>query len=269
MKNLTKLLILVGLILAVALSGCLGGDKDGGNETDNNSTASSHFYKNVTLTENDTTIRFEFTTNPSTGYGWDVTADKKSLLTETYNNISTTELPGAPGVHTFDFKAASPGTVALNFKYQRSFENNTTIEDLTYIIQVYQNNTVELISIFSPEGNLLPLFKNTTLEKNDTVIRITLGENPTTGYSWNLSMTPSDVLNKTEDHFNTSNSENVGAPGYHTWTFESLKAGNVTVTFDHNRNFEENSTTEIVVYKLKTNSDKTVEIRSISLDTVN
>ncbi len=261
-------MILVGLVLAVAFSGCLGSD-DGGNETDNNTTVEpTHFYKNVTLAENDTVIKFEFTTNPSTGYGWDMTANKTGVLNETVNNVATPDMPGAPGIHTFSYKAQAPGTVALNFKYERSFENNTTVEDLTYVVQVYQNNTVEILSVSTPTGNLLPIAKNVTLEKNNTAVKMMFTENPTTGYSWNISMTPSDILNMTTDHLDTP-VNNTGASGVHTWEFASLKAGNVSLVFDHNRSFENNSTTETATFNLKTNSDNTIEIRGVSFDTVN
>lgn len=269
LKNLTKLLILVGLVLAVAFSGCLGSD-DGDNGTDNNTTIEpTHFYKNVTLAENDTVVKFEFTANPSTGYGWDMTANKTGILNETVNNVATPDMPGASGIHTFSYKAQAPGTVALNFKYERSFENNTTVEDLTYVIQVYQNNTVEILSVTTPTGNLLPIAKNVTLEKNNTAVKMMFTENPTTGYSWNISMTPSDVLNMTNDHLDTPVSNATGTPGVHTWEFASLKAGNVSLVFDHNRSFENNSTTETATFNLKTNSDNTIEIRGISFDTVN
>lgn len=268
MKNLTKLLILVGLVLAVAFSGCLGSDD--GNETENNTTVDpTHFYKNVTLTENDTTVKFEFTANPSTGYIWDVTPDKAGILNETINNTATPDRPGASGVQTFAYKAEAPGTVSLNFKYERSFEDASTVEDLTYVIQVHQNNTVEILSVSTPTGNLLPIAKNATLEKNDTVIKMMFTENPTTGYSWNITMKPSDVLNMTADHFDAPATDAAGTPGVHTWEFASLKAGTVSLVFDHNRSFENSSTTETATFDLKTNSDNTVEIRAISFDTVN
>lgn len=265
-------MILVGLVLAVAFSGCLGGD-DGNNSTngtDNNTTVEpTHFYKNVTLAENDTVVKFDFTTNPSTGYAWEMTANKTGILNETVNNTATPDMPGASGIHTFSYKAQAPGTVALNFKYERSFENNTTVEDLTYVIQVYQNNTVEILSVSTPTGNLLPIAKNVTLEKNDTAVKMMFTENPTTGYSWNITATPSDVLNMTTDHLDTPVSNATGTPGVHTWEFASLKAGNVSLVFDHNRSFENNSTTEVAVFDLKTNSDNTIEIRGIGFDTVN
>ncbi|WP_316560066.1 protease inhibitor I42 family protein [Methanimicrococcus stummii] len=269
MKNLTKLLILTGLILAVALSGCLGSD-DGGAETDNNTNVSvSHFYKNVTLAENDTVVKFDFTSNPTTGYGWAVTVNKTGILDEILIEATAddSDLVGAPIVQQFYYKAQAPGTVALNFKYERSFEEGTTVEDLTYVIQVYQNNTAEIVSVSSAAGNLLPLYKEAGLEKNGTVMKIMFAENPTTGYTWNITMTPTDVLHMSKDYIDTPVTDAVGAAGVHTWEFDTLKAGNVSVLFDHNRSFENASTTETAVFSLKANSDGTIEIRGISLDT--
>jgi predicted secreted protein len=255
-------MILIGLVLAVAFSGCLGG---GTNETDN----TSHFYKNVTLTENDTVVKFEFTTNPSTGYGWEVTANNTSILNETVNDITTasTNMTGAPGIHTFSYEAQSPGTVALNFRYERSFENNSTLEDLTFVIQVNADNTIEILSVTTPVGGYLPLSKNVTLVESSAAIKMVFAENPTTGYRWNVSMTPTDVLNMTIDRSEDTATGMPGAPSIHTWQFGSLKEGNVSLVFDHNRAFENGSTTETAVFELRTNADSTIEIRSISLCT--
>lgn len=272
MKNITKLLILAGLVLAVAFSGCLG-NNDNGNETDNgtdnNTTVqASHFYKNATIADNDTTVRFDMTTNPSTGYGWTVTANASGILNETVNNIATPDMVGAAGTHTFIFAAETPGTVSLNFKYERSFEDNTTVEDLTYVIQVSQNKTVKILSVSSPDGGILPLAKNITLENNSTAVKMVFEENPATGYGWSVTETPSNVLNMTVSYFDTPTTDAAGASGIHTWEFAALKDGNVTLTFDYNRSFEENSTIETVTYALKTNTDETIDIHSIILDTL-
>ena len=262
MKKLT-ILILTGLVLAVAFSGCL----DSGGET--NETGNVSFDKNVTLSENNTLLKFEFTTNPSTGYGWVMTANDTSILNEVVDEVTTTKpMPGAPGIHTFSYTAKSPGTVSLNFKYERSFENDSTIEDLTYVILVNSDNTIEILSAATPRGNLLPLSKSITMEEKGTVLQMAFAENPTTGYTWNVSMAPANVLNMTKDDFIPPNTGMMGAPGLHEWQFESLNAGNVSLIFDHNRSFEEESTTEIAVFELETNADGIIKIRAIRLATV-
>jgi predicted secreted protein len=267
LKNLAKILILTCLILAVAFSGCLGG---GGDDSTNETGNTSYFYKNITLAENDTILKFEFITNPSTGYGWVMTANNTGVLNEVVNNVttSTSGMVGASGIHTFSYKAQSPGMTSLNFKYERSFENDTTLEDLTCVIQVNSDNTIEILSVTTPDGNLLPFPKSVTLEENGTAIQMTFKENPTTGYTWNVSVAPANVLNMTADNFISPNTDMPGASGLRAWQFESLKAGKVSLIFDHNRSFEDESTTEIVVVELETNANGIIKIRGICLATV-
>ena len=272
MKNLSKLLILVGLILAVALSGCLGGNNGAGNNTPDTDTpdtgaGASNFSKNVTLSDNNTVLNFEFTTNPSTGYGWTLTANQTGLLNEVANDITTPGLPGAPGVQIWSFEGNQAGLVSLNFIYARSFEDNSTVEDLTYVIEVKDDMSMIIFSVSSPYVDILRS-KETTLENNSTALKLVFGSNPTTGYDWTVSVTPAGVLNMTKDDFNAPTTGLVGASGTHIFEFEGLKAGSANVTLNYLRSFEAGSTIENAVYGIKVNENKTLEIVSISYDTL-
>ena len=175
---------------------------------------------------------------------------------------------GAPGTHTWIFAGNASGVVELNFVYSRSFENNTTVENLTYVIDVKDDKSMEILSVSSPEGNLLPLYKTTTVENNSSVLKMVSQENPTTGYAWNVTLTPTDVLNKTRDFYDAPTTEAAGAPGAHTWEFDGLKAGTANVTLSYLRSFEADKPIENAVYNINVYENKTLEIVGISFDTL-
>ncbi|MDI3486583.1 MAG: inhibitor of cysteine peptidase [Methanolobus sp.] len=77
----------------------------------------------------------------------------------------------------------------------------------------------------------------------DTII-VTLQENPTTGYSWN--MTYSEGLKLKEDVYAEASirAEMVGAPGYHTWIFEVTDMDEQNISAIYIRPWEEPTGTE-------------------------
>ncbi|MCL2550067.1 MAG: protease inhibitor I42 family protein [Methanimicrococcus sp.] len=284
MKNSIKLLIFFGLILAVALSGCLGGDSGaGGNTTDDGNaedTGASHFYKNVTLSDDNMVLNFEFTTTPSTGYGWTVrqiwtvaesrvvAESRTGILNEVATGTTTPNLPGASGVQIWSFEGNQAGVVMLNFIYSGGFEDDTAVENLTYVIEVRDDKSMVIRSVSSPKENLLPLHKDTTFENNGAVLKMAFGSNPTTGYDWTVSAAPAGVLNMTKNDFNASETGLAGASGTRAFEFEGLKAGSANITFRYLRTFEAGSTVETAVYGVNVFENKTIEIVSVSYDTL-
>lgn len=70
-------------------------------------------------------------------------------------------------------------------------------------------------------------------------ITITLEENPSTGYSWSYEVEDWSNINiLTDTYVQNDNKEIVGSGGIHTWTFETLEKGIVTIKFDYYRPFE-------------------------------
>ena len=268
MKNMTKLLVLAGLILAVAFSGCLGGD----DPADNNTTAATGFAKDVKLSENNTVLTFTFSANPTTGYDWTLTENITGILNKTVDNYTaSSDAPGASGVHTWAFTGEKAGIVTLNFIYARSFEDGSTIENLTYVIEVKEDKSIEIIASSTADGTgTFP--KAVTLENENAVLKLVFTENPTTGYSWATDVSPANVLNKTLDNSSSAAAESdeptTGAPSIHTWEYAGLKAGMAALTFDYNRSFEENSTTEKAIYTVIVDENNKIKITGILYDTL-
>jgi inhibitor of cysteine peptidase len=89
---------------------------------------------------------------------------------------------------------------------------------------------------FGAENHIV---KNIELTKPGSLI-VTLGANPTTGYSWAASANISDpaVIGQDSHNYvtlNTGNNSVVGAPGKDVWVFNSLKAGTSNITFSYSR----------------------------------
>lgn len=266
MKNLIKLFVIIGLVLAVAFSGCLDDDENG----DENITINADgFYRNMTLSDDNKSINFEFTTNPSTGYGWTVSG-ASGIFNESENTVLTPNRVGAPGLHILKYDALKSGTATLNFVYERSFEEGTTLENLTYVFSVAPDNTIEVVSISS--NNEVLYFQNLTTDDKNKTAQMILKGNPSTGYTWDVSA-PGKILKTVKEGLLLADDSDaddpiVGAPGFFVWEFAGLQKGNETLTFDYQRNFEKDSTLEKGVYTFSVDDDQAVLIRSVSLVSV-
>ncbi len=84
----------------------------------------------------------------------------------------------------------------------------------------------------------------TELKIGETAV-VALQENPTTGYSWNATVTSGLAI--VNDTFIAPDSQLVGAGGEHRWTVEGTAAGNQTFSAVYRRPWE-NVTPEDVTY---------------------
>jgi inhibitor of cysteine peptidase len=71
-------------------------------------------------------------------------------------------------------------------------------------------------------------------------LTVTLGSNPTTGFSWseNAQISDQTVLQQTGHEFISPTQTMPGAPGKELWTFKALKAGTSTVSLEYSRPWE-------------------------------
>jgi len=73
------------------------------------------------------------------------------------------------------------------------------------------------------------------------VLTVTLGSNPTTGFSWNETAQIADatVLQQTESKVLSAEDKGlVGASGSQVWTFKALQKGTTTLSMDYGRPWE-------------------------------
>ncbi len=63
----------------------------------------------------------------------------------------------------------------------------------------------------------------TIMVNQGSTVKVTLDENPTTGYSWNVTTTPG--LTAVDSKYVSSGSGMVGAGGVHEWTIKATNKG--------------------------------------------
>ncbi len=80
--------------------------------------------------------------------------------------------------------------------------------------------------------------------------RLSLPENPTTGYGWQLVRTGEPECALIRDSFQAS-SHHVGAPGVHEWLFRAESAGRVSVEMRLARKWERDSATRSFLLLLR------------------
>jgi inhibitor of cysteine peptidase len=141
-----------------------------------------------------------------------------------------------------------------NYEFNASIDDsNTTTPDVEEQTVITDNSGVSIGTM----SNVIQHFSENESQStayaiiDDTII-VTLQENPTTGYSWN--MTYSEGLKLKEDVYAEAsiNSALVGAPGYHTWIFEVTETGEQNISAIYKRPWEEITGTEDI-YELTIN----------------
>lgn len=92
-------------------------------------------------------------------------------------------------------------------------------------------DTVASGTVFSEEANSSEI----SLKVGDIIV-LKLNENPTTGYSWDLSLPEGIVLVK--DEFVGPDEPMPGAGGVHEWTLEAVSEGNYQINAIYKRSWE-------------------------------
>ena len=79
-------------------------------------------------------------------------------------------------------------------------------------------------------------------------LRVTLPENRSTGYSWQLAGDCSQILAKEDDKATPGPSNMPGAPGERAWVFAAKTAGNCELRFESTRPWEKTATGKTVSF---------------------
>ncbi|MDA0525025.1 protease inhibitor I42 family protein [Methanococcoides alaskense] len=93
------------------------------------------------------------------------------------------------------------------------------------------DDTVASGTVFSEEANSSEI----SLKVGDSIV-LKLNENPSTGYSWDLSLPEGIVLVK--DEFVGPDEPMPGAGGVHEWTLEAVSEGNYQINAIYKRSWE-------------------------------
>lgn len=89
----------------------------------------------------------ELPENPTTGYTWQYEIKEPSIVVSVnseYIANSDETLVGASGTRIFSFQGVKEGQSEIEFRKERSFQENSTIETLRYIFSVNANKEIAI-----------------------------------------------------------------------------------------------------------------------------
>ena len=182
-------------------------------------------------------IRITLPENPTTGYTWQLDTTGFEVMSDEYV-APNTQLAGAGGYHTWELKAVNTGTYKIYGIYKRSWEQQTA-DDTTWTatVTVTSKEPAKEPAVSNPSLTLTEKDNGSenTVNKN-AVIRITLDENPTTGYTWQLDTTGFEVVS---DEYVAPNNGLMGAGGQHTWDLKAVNTGTYKINGVYKRSWEQ------------------------------
>lgn len=187
--------------------------------------------------ELDAELRLKLPGNPTTGYTWILdTTPGIVILNESYLPDDTSgKLVGSGGTYLWTMKAVQPGNQIISGIYVRPWESNLT-DAATFTL------TLEVGEVLTPPG-VPARFNVYTEEDSGSMVHETLGdefnirliENPTTGFSWN--MTASKGLELVRDEYIPSNPSGqiAGSGGIHSFSYRAAETGEQTLHGEYRR----------------------------------
>jgi inhibitor of cysteine peptidase len=66
-------------------------------------------------------------------------------------------------------------------------------------------------------------------------ITVKLCSNPTTGFQWQYTMTPDDIVAEEDYDFEEPEGDLTGAPGMEVWTFEAVENGTTEIYMEYSQ----------------------------------
>lgn len=95
------------------------------------------------------------------------------------------------------------------------------------------------------------------------MVTVTLEENGTTGFTWTYIADPQDALKLESDDFIPANSDEKigGSGGLHEFRLRAQKPGEITLTFNYARSWEDVEPEKTVTYQLKIDDQLNVTMK--------
>ncbi|RPJ54243.1 MAG: hypothetical protein EHJ95_00605, partial [Methanobacteriota archaeon] len=192
-------------------------------------------------------IKLSLPENPTTGYSWNLSVSSGLTINgDDYVANTTGPIVGAGGVHVWNMTAKTAGTQTITGVYRQQFDplpgNETTFRLTLNVGGAPAANVTTPPSVPARYEIYTEAANGTTVQvEQGDEFGIRLAENPTTGYSWNLSA--STGLQIMSDTYipNDTTGQLVGSGGTHAWVFKANDAGNQTVTAVYIRPWEPTS----------------------------
>lgn len=185
----------------------------------------------------DAEIRLKLPENPTTGYSWQLSFTQGLiLLNESYlPDDPTGKLIGSGGTHVWIMRAIQPGMQTITGVYSRPWESAPG-NQTSFTLHLFVGNSA--ITTGVPTG-----FTVYTEEDNGSTVQeglgqqfdVRLAENPTTGYSWNLTL--SDGLSLIRDEYipGSGPEQRPGAGGIRSFSLKAEEQGEQAVSGEYRR----------------------------------
>jgi predicted secreted protein len=186
--------------------------------------------------------------NPTTGYSWQMSFSPGLFVDDengTYVPDATSgQVVGSGGKYIWNITAIASGEQRIEGIYKQPWEPTYGNETTFTVILMVGNETGNQTG---PNGMppRYPVFTITDSDKTVTIplneeLNVRLAENPSTGYSWNLSATAG--LELIEDEYIPDQPVGqpplVGAGGVHSWHFKATGPGEQTIAGVYRRPWE-------------------------------
>lgn len=174
----------------------------------------------------------------STGHSWSMSLTGSSLeLTDDDVTEAGENRPGAPGEHTFTFRAKRSGSTTLTFDLARPWEG-TPATTLTLTVNVDKASPrptplAPVVDVHGPDG--LPGRPVEVDAGNILAVHLT-EQAGSTGYSWSPAKVPGNLTLVGDTY--VAGPSVPGAPGYHIFTFRVKGPGEGTLSFGLARPWE-------------------------------
>jgi inhibitor of cysteine peptidase len=185
-------------------------------------------------------VQLRLPENPSTGYSWNIALPSGLvIMNDSYvPNATSDQVVGSGGIHTWFLKAVLPGTQTIHGVYARPWESTPTGGEFQLTLLVQESCENDTCGPSAPPRYHVYTGEDHGKQVNEALgeeFNIRLEENPSTGYSWNFSI--SEGLQMVKDEFIASETGGmvVGAGGIRSIHLQTVKAGEQTVSGEYRR----------------------------------
>jgi len=185
----------------------------------------------------DAEIRLELPENPTTGYSWQISVTQGLVIqNESYQpDDPTGKLIGSGGTHLWIMRAVQPGMQTVSGVYSRPWESaagNQTRFTLNLMVggTSVPTGVPPEFTVYTEEDN-----GRTVQEGLNQQFDIRLAENPTTGYSWNMSLSKGLFLIHDEYIPSSGPEQRPGAGGIRSFSLTAEERGEQAVHSEYRR----------------------------------
>jgi len=192
-------------------------------------------------------IQLRLPENPTTGFSWNLSVTPGlSIVNDTYVPSDTSgKLVGSGGIHVWFLKVTGPGDQGISGVYRRPWEPaaaNASVYSLSLIVGESPCDT-NVCTIPTVPSTMPPRYHVYTEADSSGIVHelpgdtfgIRLQENPSTGYSWNLSLPAGLTLTRDEFIPAVTGSRVVGAGGTRSFTLVAAESGDWNITAEYRR----------------------------------